>query len=957
MECKIYECSGKNEKSYEEDLNRILDRRILDLIKIKGWSSLTPVQIEASRSIIEGRNTLIISPTGSGKTEAAMLPIFSMMLSDSDVRNSSGVYVLYITPMKALINDLYKRIKWWTDRLGFIVGRKHGDVPTVERIRRLKKVPHILIITPENLQVDLDWGIRFREFYEKLRWVVIDEIHELIGSKRGVQVAILLERLRRVVGRDFQRIMLSATVGDPEYVIRFFTGSSERECSIVQSRELKKIRIHISRVVSSGENSLDSIARTIKNLYKPVTLVFVNSRYMAERLHEALERAGIDRVFVHHSSISSKVKEDVEDLVKNGEANIVVSTRTLELGVDLGFIERVILFRSPGQVSSLIQRIGRSGHSLDRISEGVILVDRDIDLLEILSLVRLMSRGYVEKPRKFRKPKDLIARTILGMSLRSLVSAEEIYSTLKSTYVFRDLSYEDFMRVVDYLAENKLIERFPDDSIRVKRNFFNIWSFNKNKNCIKSFSEFFSYINDNDMYIVRADKEVIGALDEFYVYRILRAGDVIRLSGRLWKVLKIDDYNKIVEVSATESGEGFIPLWNGDTASRSISTARSFYEILGEGSEDLKALKDLMDAESLELSLESVRSFRRWFVNNKIPIPREDLIVVEDLGVEKIVLYPFGDKLAEILGYVVLNEAFKRAGRDVEIRITGYGFSLRAEGLDPIELIMDICRSGRISESIRSALMRSPRLRSKVREIQYSFGKISGAEDDSFIVDEALNQILSDFEDEISLSEFIENLCKERIKVFRVRSREPSPISRRILEIPPTRIWLKDLSYTISKAMKGMALTVSEISEITELPEDLVESKLKDMRKDSDTAVIYFRDVASNDIRWVLVEDLEEISRDPLFEESFKPLDPDELFEITYKEYHQNPSNTLILRAGDIESNGGLLERYIRSDEVYEVRVRPAHGNGGVSFYNVKKKALKYVVLNAISFLQRSSEI
>lgn len=941
----------------EAGLERLLDKRIIDLVALRGWKSLTEVQIEAIKSVLRGSNVLIISPTGSGKTEAAILPVLSMMLSDEEVRSSPGVYVLYITPMKALINDLYKRIKWWSDRLGFSVSRKHGDVPGFERARRLKRVPHILIITPENLQIDLDWSVRFREYYQRLKWVIIDEVHELINSKRGVQLAILLERLKRISGNDFQRIMLSATIGDPDYVIKFFSGSSSRENVVISSRDSKKIRIYIKRVETGDGEVFDKIAESIRETYTPTTIVFVNSRYLAERIHEALERIGVERVYVHHSSISSKIKEDIESMIRNGDANIVVATRTLELGVDLGSVDRVILFRSPGQVSSLVQRVGRSRHSLDKISEGYVILDREIDLLEIFSLVKLLVSGYIERPRRFCKPMDLVARTIVGMSLRGAASIEEIYSVIRSTYVYRDLSYEEFMRVVDYLSETKIIERHHDDSVRIGKNFFSIWSFDK-KSRIKSFSKFFTYIRDNDTYIVRSDGEVIGALDESYVYRVLRPGDVIRLSGRLWRVVRIDDHNRIISVSKVESSEGFIPLWNGDIISRSRSVARALYDILRRESEEESAISSIIDSSDLETLKRIVDSYREWFRKNNVPIPSEDLIVVEDRSDEKIILYPFGDRLAELVAYLLLNEAFKRIGRDVETRISAYGVSLRANGADPIKILRDICESGEIEEYVRLSLLRSPRLKDKIREIQYSFGRVSNPEEDEFIVEEAVKQILSEFEDEYGIYDFMRDLCSGRLKIYRFRSREPSPISRVILSTPPTRLWLKDIGYSIVKTLKNTALTVSELAEILELPEDFIESKLKELRKSEDSAVVYFRDVNSGDIRWVLVEDLYEISRDPLFEESFKPVDLDELFEISYRSDYQTPLNTLILRARDVCEPSNVLERSLRGDEVYEIKIRSVNriNSNSISFYNIKREAVRFIVLNGISVLQRSED-
>jgi len=181
-----------------------LDQRLRKLIEEKNWIKLTRVQEMSYEPITNGYNTLIIAPTGYGKTEAAMFPILNRMLKE-DVK---PVTVIYITPLKALINDLLYRIDWWASRLGFLVNRKHGEVPQKEKNLRLKKIPHIIVTTPEGLKIDLDWASRFREHYKNVKWVIVDEIHELINSKRGTQLSILLERLKHFIGYDFQRIGL-----------------------------------------------------------------------------------------------------------------------------------------------------------------------------------------------------------------------------------------------------------------------------------------------------------------------------------------------------------------------------------------------------------------------------------------------------------------------------------------------------------------------------------------------------------------------------------------------------------------------------------------------------------------------------------------------------------------------------------------------------------------------------
>ncbi|MCE4603247.1 MAG: DEAD/DEAH box helicase, partial [Desulfurococcales archaeon] len=263
-----------------------LDPRLVELIRRRGWSGLTVVQEKAIPVILDGANAILVAPTGEGKTEAALLPILSMMAREG----AEPVSLLYITPMKALINDLYLRISWWASRLGFRVARKHGDTSASERSRRLRNVPHILVTTPESLEIDLDWSRRFRVYYRNLRWVIIDEVHELLSNKRGAQFIIQLERLARIAGRDIQRIGLSATIGDLDRALELLSGSSSRRRVIVDGRRVKKPKLSVTYVRDdSSDPWLDVAGKVLQEVEKP-SLVFVNSRYVAEKLKDSLER-------------------------------------------------------------------------------------------------------------------------------------------------------------------------------------------------------------------------------------------------------------------------------------------------------------------------------------------------------------------------------------------------------------------------------------------------------------------------------------------------------------------------------------------------------------------------------------------------------------------------------------------------------------------------------------------
>ena len=959
-----------------EDLEIVsmLHPAVQRLICEKGWRQLTPIQRKAIPRIIAGDNVLAMAPTGHGKTEAALLPVLSQMLQMS--RDRKGIYVLYITPLKALINDLTLRIDWWASRLGFNVGRKHGDVPQIERVRRHKTVPEIMITTPESLEIDLDWATKFRKYYSTVSWVIIDEVHELVGTKRGAQLAILLERLRNMGSNDFQRILLSATVGDPEEVAKYLSGSSGRGLSIVKGGGYKDLRFSIvsideKRLLANSsrssielkidEMSSDPIERGVKELAKsiePPTLIFTNSRHMAERIYEGLEKIGFKRIAVHHSSVSHELRESIEDGLRRGDIDVVIATKTLELGIDVGCIKKVIMFRPPGQVVSLLQRVGRSGHSVDEVSRGVIVSLDSIDTLITASLISLLADGYLEKPYLIEKPLDVLAREIVGWVLRGEnASLDTIYRVIRKAYPFRNLEWSVFAEVVSEMVKNGVLEYSGSNTIRLGRSFFNIWRFDQKWRSSRMFTEFFTFVSESTMFSVKSGDRVVGYLDDQYVFRILRVGDVVRIGGRLWRISRIDEDNMVIDVSPTDESESIIPLWKGETPTRSRVVAERFYEILSRG---FSVNNNIMDQGSVGLVEDALEEIRSWFVKNKIPIPSRETIVVEDLGEEEVILYPFGDKMAEAMGYLLLYIASKKEGMDVGVRVTPLGISISAKNTGFKDLLREVGSGDYLDEIVSEALRRSPKLSIKIKEIQHSFGYMGRVAEESLVFREAVKQILDDLESEGSLGSFFADISSGKIKIYKVpRNVSASPISKKILSTPLIRPWLRDISYIVAKLLKGFAMTVTEVAEALELPEKFIENKLKDMRKGGQYRVVQFKDVDTGEWRWALAEDLEAISKSPEFQTCFTPRGIHDHVECSLKYDPGSAQLKFVIKTSDLEEGIRRILDNVVAEEIYEVRVSPISALGlreaSIAYYNIPRKALPYVVKNAIAYIEKAS--
>jgi ATP-dependent Lhr-like helicase len=340
----------------------VLDPRVQACVKKRGFSSLSDAQKQAIPLIHDKKNIILIAPTGTGKTESAMFPVFDGLLS---LPAGGGFKAIYITPLRSLNRDILSRMEWWCSELGLRVGVRHGDTPMGERRKQALSPPDLLITTPETLQA-LFMGKVLRKHLAGVKYVIVDEIHELAGSKRGAQLAVALERLHVYAG-NFQRIGLSATVGNPEDIATYFCGS--RPCEIVQVPVAKHLDISVTYVGDDFRHQSEVLARSLKR--DGSTLVFVNTRVTAEALGHALFNRG--DVEVHHGSLSKEVRIDAEERFKRGEIRTLICTSSMELGIDIGRVDHVIQFGSPREVARLVQRVGRAGHQLNTISRGTIL--------------------------------------------------------------------------------------------------------------------------------------------------------------------------------------------------------------------------------------------------------------------------------------------------------------------------------------------------------------------------------------------------------------------------------------------------------------------------------------------------------------------------------------------------------------------------------------------------------
>ncbi|MGD0422036.1 MAG: DEAD/DEAH box helicase [Candidatus Bathyarchaeia archaeon] len=548
----------------------LLSTKIQEALAEAGIVHITPPQSAAIPQIMSGKNVLLIAPTGSGKTEAVLLPIFDLLLR---IPERHGISIIYVTPLRALNRDLLNRVKIWSSRLGFSVEVRHGDTPTKERRKQAIKPPDLLVTTPETLQAILP-GKRMRTHLRHVRWVVIDEVHQLAGDRRGVQLTLALERLRRVTACDFQRIGLSATVGNPDEISSFIAGN--RNIQIIQVAPPKEAEYFVEYPHPTDEDNIvaqklltaPEAAARLNRIWELVeahdsTLIFVNSRTNAEmigsRFHQLKRNVG-----VHHGSLPKDERVRVEDDFRTGRIKALVCTSTLELGIDIGNVDLTIQYMSPRQASSLIQRVGRSGHRLDRVSKGIIVAVSTDDLLESIATVFNAQEKRLEPVKIHKNALDVLAHQIAGILLESddAIRPAEAFALVTQAYPFHELPRNDFDKVLTFLdklryvnSDDKLLTR----SSRTRQYYF----------------ENLSMIPDERRYQVIdvSTQQYVGILGEEFMILKARKGVRFIIKGKVWEIQQITDDAKVY-VIPVEDPTAAIPGWDGELLPLPIGIAQ-----------------------------------------------------------------------------------------------------------------------------------------------------------------------------------------------------------------------------------------------------------------------------------------------------------------------------------------------------------------------------------------------
>ncbi len=691
----------------DEDVYRLLRPYVASWFKAK-YGGFTEPQKMAIPLVKAGRNVLISSPTGTGKTLAAFLGILDELFKIGE--ESGGlqdhVYAVYVSPLRALNNDMRRNLLEPLNEIRELASREGYSIPDVrvavrtsdtssyEKQKMLRNPPHILITTPESFAIGLV-APRFREKLSRVKWVIVDEIHDLASSKRGAHLMLSIERLEHLVeslgGPPMQRIGLSATIAPLEVVAEFLGGYDKegrpRKVEIVDARFSKPIDIRvivpdIDIIRDPPDQVNEAIYRKLAELIREhrTTLVFTNTRSATERVVYKLKKitskeamVDMDSIEAHHSSISRDLRLNVEERLKMGDLKVVVSSTSLELGIDIGYIDLVALLGSPKSTTRLLQRVGRAGHHISQVSKGrVIVVDRD-DLVECSVLAKNAMDRFIDSVRIPEKPLDVLAQHIVGISIEKKWGVEEAYKLVKRAYNYRNLTMEEFMNVLRYLAGKHELE---GEGVYSK-----IWldeeegAFGRKKKARMIYQMNSGVIPDESkMLVITTQGKYVGNLEEEFV-EILEHGDIFVLGGRTFKFLRSEGLRVYVEPA--DGARPTVPSWFSEMLPLSFDSALKvgrFRRILadmvkrGKIGEARKML--LEDYKLQDRAADAIIDYVREQLLYGGEVPGDDLILVE---------YFYDD-----MWYIVFHTLYGRRVNDAISR--AYAAKLSDEIMEPVKV-------------------------------------------------------------------------------------------------------------------------------------------------------------------------------------------------------------------------------------------------------------------------------
>jgi ATP-dependent Lhr-like helicase len=523
--------------------------RLQDAIAARiGWTSLRPVQELASHALLDGKNAIILAPTAGGKTEAAMFPLIATLME----KEPQGVGLIYIAPIKALLNNQSERLGLYTEMVGLRRFLWHGDVKESQKKAFLKEPATLLMTTPESLEVMLlSSRIPHAQLFADLRAVVIDEVHALAGSDRGTHLISVLERLAKSTPNDIQRVGLSATVGNPLDILKWLQGTSHREAYVIDPPKIpsaKELRVYFKDTLGAIATHASENAQGKKSLF------FCQSRSLAEELSERMRNRGTD-VFVHHSSVSLEERTAAEARFFEGTNVSIICTSTLELGIDVGDLDLVFQANAPSTVSSFLQRLGRTGRRANQRANTTFYCENIETVLQAIAIIELARQGWVESVPTQNRTWAVLVHQLLALTLQfGAISSERCWEQLSVVPDFSGITQAEFDTLIKYMLQHDYL--FSAGGLlsmggQAERVFGR-----------KNFMELYAVFSSPVLYKVQTKAGyIIGSLEQAFVDKLVPEMSSFLLGGRAWTVDHINMEERSIRVIPAPRGKK--PSWGG----------------------------------------------------------------------------------------------------------------------------------------------------------------------------------------------------------------------------------------------------------------------------------------------------------------------------------------------------------------------------------------------------------
>ncbi|WP_455391636.1 ATP-dependent helicase [[Eubacterium] cellulosolvens] len=729
---------------------------LLDPI-IKEWfeshfDDLTPPQAYAIPLISQGKNVLVASPTGSGKTLTAFLMILNQLFKlGTEDKLEDKIYCVYISPLKALANDIERNLNTPLNQICALanehgielpkirVGVRTGDTSTSDRQKMLRKPPHILITTPESLALVIS-AKRFRLRLLDAQFVIVDEIHEVCSSKRGVHLSLSLERLQNQIlteglGREFVRIGLSATQAPINEIAKFLVGYNNehklREINIIETPAGKELDLRVVCPVQDMNlipfeivnAKMYNILMDLINTHR-TTLIFTNTRSGTETVVYKLQEQGMEQIAAHHGSLSKETRLDVENRLKNGALAATICSTSLELGIDIGYIDLVCQIGSPKSIAKGLQRIGRAGHALHEVSKGRIIVfDRD-DLVECAVLVKNAYEGNIDRINILKNSLDVLAQGLVGMSLEKRWEVDDALALVKQSYCFHKLPKKEFISVLKYIGGKHSVEdrgvygkvRYHEDTqtFGIRRGARSIYNLN-----IGTIPQEANY-----RVIILDSGHPVGVLSEKFVERLV-ARDVFVLGGKSYEFVKARGMK--IYVRNAHGKKPTVPSWTGEMLPRSFDLSREVGKFRAKVVRQLEKYSpdkvELWLQDEYYLNPGSAKSIVNYFIEQlgiikELPTASNVLIegYIDGRGYKNIIFhYCFGRRVNDALARAYAYALSKKLKCTVRISLTDDNFMLTLPKRVRLLEIPNLVTDKTLHEHLRGAVRNTELFKQRFR--------------------------------------------------------------------------------------------------------------------------------------------------------------------------------------------------------------------------------------------------